>query len=178
MLDEDPERPSPVADVVLAHHLVAEERQHADQRVADDRAAHVADVQLLGHVRRRVVDEAPAAGRRRDTEPGISGRLGEHAAEQRGIDDQVDEARPGDLRDGDTVEVGGGDDVGSHVAGVATESLGEGQCPVGLRIGAVRWPHDGVDVLARDGRERRSKPLGEHCEEVGHRATIVACASP
>jgi hypothetical protein len=55
VLDEHPELRAPVSDVVLAHHLCAEEAQHADQRVTDERGAQMTDVHLLGDVRRRVV---------------------------------------------------------------------------------------------------------------------------
>ena len=57
VLDEHAERTAPVADVVLADDVVAEESEHADQRIADDGGAEVADVHLLGHIRRRVVDD-------------------------------------------------------------------------------------------------------------------------
>ena len=115
MLDEDPERPSPVADVVLAHHLVSEERQHAHQRVTDDRAAHVADVQLLGGVRRRVVDKVAPSRLGGDTQSGIPGDSRQHRGEQGVLDRQVDEAGTGDLGDGDTGEIGRGDDVTGDV---------------------------------------------------------------
>ena len=57
VLDEHAERRAPVADVVLAPHVVAEEPEHAGQGVPDEGAAEVADVHLLGHVGRRVVDD-------------------------------------------------------------------------------------------------------------------------
>ena len=66
VLDEHAERRAPVTDVVLAPHVVTEERQHAGQGVPDERAAEVADVHLLGHVGRRVVDDH----RSRDGRPG------------------------------------------------------------------------------------------------------------
>ena len=51
VLDEHAEGRAPVADVVLAQHGVAEEAEDAGQRIADQGAAQVADVHLLGHVR-------------------------------------------------------------------------------------------------------------------------------
>ena len=57
MLDQHAERTAPVADVVLADHVVAEELEHPHQRVADHGRAEVAGVHLLGDVRRRVVDD-------------------------------------------------------------------------------------------------------------------------
>ena len=75
VLDEHAERRAPVADVVLPDHVVPEVLQHARQRVADDRGAQVADVHLLGHVGRGVVDRdrpaAPGSARR--------ARVGGHA---------------------------------------------------------------------------------------------------
>ena len=56
VLDEHAEWCAPVADVVLTDDRVAEEFVGAGQGVADDGGAQVADVHLLGHVRRRVVD--------------------------------------------------------------------------------------------------------------------------
>ena len=69
VLDEHAERRAPVADVVLAPHVVAEEPEHAGQRVPDERAAQVADVHLLGHVGRRVVDDHGLGVRRRRRRP-------------------------------------------------------------------------------------------------------------
>src|SRR5699024_12867222 len=56
LYDEHAEGGAPVTDVVLADDRVAEEFVGAGQGVADDGGAQVADVHLLGHVRRRVVD--------------------------------------------------------------------------------------------------------------------------
>ena len=146
MLDEDPEGAAPVTDVVLAHDFVAEEREHAHQRVADDGGAQVADVQLLGEVRRRVVDQVAVARRGGDAEAVVAGDVAEDPAENDAIDRQVDEAGPGDLCRGHTVEVGGGDDVAGDIAGISAEPLGECQGAVGLGIGAVRRPDDRVDA--------------------------------
>ena len=41
---------APIADVIVAYHLVAQETQRAAQGVADDRRADVAHVHGLGHV--------------------------------------------------------------------------------------------------------------------------------
>jgi hypothetical protein len=79
VLDEHAEGRAPVADVVLADDGVADELQHAHQRVADDRGAQVADVHLLGHVRRRVVHHRDlGTGGRAHADPlGSNGRLDE-----------------------------------------------------------------------------------------------------
>ena len=57
MGDQHAELRAPVADVVLADDLVALELDHAAERVADDGAAQVSDVHLLGDVRARVVHD-------------------------------------------------------------------------------------------------------------------------
>ncbi len=59
VLDQHAEGRPPVPDVVLAPDLVTEKTEHAGQGVADQGAAQVADVHLLGHVRRRIVDHDP-----------------------------------------------------------------------------------------------------------------------
>ena len=75
VLDQHAERRPPVADVVLPPHVVAEEPEHAGQRVADERAAQVADVHLLGHVGRRVVDDDRlGVRRRRHAQPRVGGQ--------------------------------------------------------------------------------------------------------
>ena len=69
--------------------------EHARERVADDRAAQVPDVHLLGDVRRRVVDDDRLRrGGRRDAEA----RVGRGIARRRargsvGVEREVDEAR-------------------------------------------------------------------------------------
>jgi hypothetical protein len=51
VLDQHAELGAPVAEVVLADHVGAEEAQHADQAVTDDGRAQVTDVHLFGDVR-------------------------------------------------------------------------------------------------------------------------------
>ena len=63
-VEDHAELRAPVADVVVADDLVAEESQRAAKRVADHRRADVADVHRLGHVRGGKVDHVSArAGR-------------------------------------------------------------------------------------------------------------------
>jgi len=98
MFDEHAERSTPVADVVLADHFVTHELEHPHQGVADDRAAQVPDVHLLGHVRSRVVDDHLASARSRPHAETIAGRnVGDLVGEKRTIDDDVHETRTGDL---------------------------------------------------------------------------------
>ena len=48
--------------MVLTHDTIANEGKQPDDRIADDRAAQVTDVHLLGDVRCRVVDDVRARG--------------------------------------------------------------------------------------------------------------------
>ena len=74
MLDQHAERRAPVADVVLAHDLVPCEHQEPDDRVADHGRAQMPDLELLGDVRRGVVDDrALRRRRRRHAEPLVGG---------------------------------------------------------------------------------------------------------
>ena len=98
MLDQHPERRSPLADVVLARNCVAEPFEQADNGIAEDRRAQVADVHLLGGVRRRVVDDdrLGCCGAR-DAEALVGADLCQQSAECRLGQGQVDEAGAGDL---------------------------------------------------------------------------------
>jgi len=98
LLDQHAELASPVADVVLCDHLVAERAQHPVEAVTDDRRAQVADVHLLGHVGRRVVDDhALGISHRHDARPRIGELVGYGRSQYVGPDPEVDEARPGHL---------------------------------------------------------------------------------
>ena len=78
--------------------LVALELEHAHERVADHGRAQVADVHLLGHVGRGVVDgDDLRDGRRRHAEPLVLERLGRPARERLAGEREVDEPGPGDL---------------------------------------------------------------------------------
>ena len=77
MLDEHPERGTPVADVVLADDVVPDEREQAAQGVTDDGAAEMTDVHLLGHVGSRVVDHDPLGRGLGHPQSGIGGQEGD-----------------------------------------------------------------------------------------------------
>ena len=77
---------------------MTEKAEDPAERIADDRAAEVADVHLLGDVRRRVVDDDPASvSGLWDREPRIGRHLGERALEQRPVECEVEEPRTRDL---------------------------------------------------------------------------------
>ena len=117
-VEDHAELGAPVADVVVADNLVAEEPQHPAERVADHGRADVADVHRLGHVRGGKVDhERARLLDRGNVEPRIGDRRRESPEEPIVFDPQIDEARPGDFRR--VAEVGHvepADDFGGHVA--------------------------------------------------------------
>ena len=175
VLDEHAERAAPVADVVLADDVVADERQHAHERVADHRRAQVADVHLLGDVRRRVVDDDRALRRRLRHAEAVVGRdAAELAGEEVVVEREVHEARPGDLELLATPSSAAGvDDRLGDLARVARRSLGERERPVDLGVGAIRRPHDRIHTVppaisAKTGRAGRRR-----CQGVGHGAPIL-----
>ena len=153
-------------------------------RVADDGGAQVADVHLLGHVRRRVVDDEPvrlAGGG--DAEPLVGGDGGERGGEEAGVDGEVDEPGPGDLGGRHRLEVGGRDHVARDVPRVAAEPLGERQGAVRLGVGAIRRADDGVErrglvgtqpAGTTDRHEGRGEAVGQERQQVGHGCPIVA----
>ena len=170
MLDEHAEGRPPVADVVLPEHGVALEGQDAGQRVADGRGAQVADVHLLGHVGRGVVDEH-RLGRRSPRRPRGGGRPRPRPA---ATDDevvgqgQVDEPGAADLhRRADAVEVGRRHHLFGHLAWRPAQLLAQWQGAVGLEVGAVRGAQDRVGA-GRNRVERGLEPVGEHADGVGH----------
>ena len=81
---------------------MAREAVHAGQRVANNRGAQVTDVHLLGDVGRRVVDDHGARHRRgRDAEPLVGPQRRQLAAQERGVEREVEESRSGHLDRGD-----------------------------------------------------------------------------
>ena len=118
---------APVADVVLPDHRVAEELEDARDGVADDGRAQVADVHLLGQVRRGQVDHHAL---RRACLAHAETFVGEGAVEAGGEPDvileEVEEAGAGDLHLGQLL-VGGDclDQPGGQVARLHPGRLGQ-----------------------------------------------------
>ena len=73
LFDEDAERATPIADVVLADDVMTEEPEHANHGVTDHGAPQVTDVQLFGDVRGRIVDEVAPGWVGGDAEPVVAG---------------------------------------------------------------------------------------------------------
>src|SRR5690625_6129347 len=86
MLDEHAEGGAPVADVVLADHLVTELLQGACEGVTDDGGAQVTDVHLLGDVRCGVVEHHGARGLRGRSQALVGGELGRLPGDPVGAD--------------------------------------------------------------------------------------------
>ena len=82
-----PEAGAPVADVVLPQHGAAKGFQDARHRVADDGAAQVVDLHLLGQIGMRIVDHHALAQRLLQNRPGEG--FDQHVVGDR----QADEAR-------------------------------------------------------------------------------------
>ena len=170
VLDEHPERRTPVADVVLPDHVVAEVLQRAGERVADDGGAQVADVHLLGHVGRGVVDRD--VSRSWAGTPSRSSRRSTWSAIQASAKPDVDEPRPADLRrSGDAVEVEVLDDLLRDLPRRLADLLGQRQRRVDLEVGELGGPDHrvGVGVLGPERRpEGALEPLGQHVPRTGH----------
>jgi hypothetical protein len=102
VLDQHAERRAPVTDVVLAQDGVAAPFEHARERIADHRAAQVADVHLLRDVRVRVVDhDTLGCGGHLHAEAFAAVRDRGRRTQPLGAQPDVEEARIGDLDPGD-----------------------------------------------------------------------------
>ncbi len=173
LLDQHPERCAPVTDVVLADHPVADELEQAHQAVADDRAAQVADVHLLGHVRRRIVDYCRLGDLGGAyAEVAVGGGLDDLARQEGFGEGEVDEARPGHLdRTAHPYQRTGGHDLFGQFTRVAANLLGQGERTVGLGVGPVAGPHhwiDGGRFQTGDTGEGFAKRGSDGVQRIGH----------
>ncbi len=158
----------------MAHGL-----EHAGQRVAEDGAAQVADVHLLGDVGRGVVDRDRLGLRHRgDAEARVGGHLADGAGEEAGVERQVDEAGPGDLHGrGDAREVEALHDLGGDVAGRAAELLAQAERDVGLVVGAIGAAQRRVRarvIRPERGSDRRLERRRQRVERVSHARSVPA----
>ena len=144
---------APVAEVVVGDEVMAEESQQLRQRVADDRAAQMADVQRLGDVRRRVIDDEGLRRRGRDdAEPFVVGDRLQLLGQPFALEPQIDEAGPGDFGLFEHVaEIEPADDLGGDVARLLAEDLAERHRAVGLIVAElrIRGRLDELGVLGR-----------------------------
>ena len=171
MFGQHPKRGAPVTEVVLADHVVTEERQRAGQGVPDDCGPQVSDVHLLGHVGRRVVDHHGVGFGGGSHTAAVRCEIGEQSGEGVVAQRQVDEPWPGHL--GGEAQVGhveGGHEVLGHVAWRSTEAFGERQRPVDLGVGVLGGTHHRVvgGAVRVEGRHGRCGPLADERQRVSH----------
>jgi hypothetical protein len=167
MLDEHTERRAPIADVVLADDLVAQELEHSCERVADDRGTQVAHVHFLGDVRRGIVDnDAVFRGRKRHAEALVARDFFERALEESRLEREVDEPGAGDLDAvGNIREVSSSDDDFGNLPWRTLQCFREAHREIGLIVGALGPANHRVDahvLRAERGDDRALEPRGQH----------------
>ena len=92
-IEDHAELRAPVADVVIGYDVVPKEAGDAGEGIANDRAADVADVHLLGDVGRGEIDhDGLGRGGLRDAEMWIREKVGEPLREEFGFDLEIDES--------------------------------------------------------------------------------------
>jgi hypothetical protein len=85
---------------------------------------------------------------------GTAHHLGRRAAEERVVEGEVEEARPGDLGRGHTIEIDRVEHPLGQLSGVGAETLGQPHDAVGLKVG----PIGGTDHRVCSGRPRAPPP--------------------
>jgi hypothetical protein len=160
--DQFAELRAPVADVIVADDLGAAEREQPADGLADDHAADMADVELLGGIGRAEVHDVALTG----VEGGGAGFEvlggvvgGDPGEEGGGLELEIDETGSGDA-DLETLAQGGGEG-GEHGfgdgAGVQLAGLGVAEHAVGLKIAMARV---GRAHLRREGGRLEAGGLG------------------
>src|SRR4051812_17288752 len=97
MLDQHSKLGSPIADVVLANHLMSLKLQYPADRVADDRAAEMANVHFLGNIGPRVInDDALRLRYFRNAAARVLGPRLHLPGNPFGIEPDIDKPRPRD----------------------------------------------------------------------------------
>ena len=141
---------APVAYVVLANHLVAEEFQYTGHAIANDGGAQVAHMHLFGQVGRGHVDHGThGRGGLAYTDFLVSQGRVEARSQGLGVLEEIQEARAGDFGFADLL-IGGQcrDDFFSQITGFHTRRLGQhhgdvaGEVAVGFVTGVFhlnRW---------------------------------------
>ena len=148
--EQHPELRAPVADVVVAHDIVAGECGDASDGVAQDRRADVADVHWLRDVRRREIDDDLfRVSGRGDAEFFVAGEQGEMLREPRWLEPEIDEPRARDLqRLADFGDIETVDDLLRELARIRPLLFREHHRDVGLVVAKPRIGR------GRDGRIR------------------------
>ena len=131
--------------MVIADEISAAEFDETGDGLTDDDRAQVADMHLLGGVRRRIVDDDLAAAHqagRAGAPLGFVAILAEPGAEGGGRELEIDEARTGDFHLDDfvvepTLGADGFNQRGGERAWVGLGLLGGGKDAVGLEVGVA-----------------------------------------
>ena len=168
---------APVADVVVGGDFVAEESGDADEAVAENGAANVADMHWLGDIRGAEIDEDFFGLRGRgDAESRIGGEFGNGGGEKGVVEAEIQEAGAGDIgRGGEEGGVELGENLGGELARVGFFLLGEDHGGVGLVIAEARvgglgdFAARGVEVA---GGERGAEAGGEEFARGGHEGVL------
>ncbi len=154
-----------VVDVVLARHREAGDRQQIGERIAEHRAAAMADMHRPGRIGRDVFDVHRLA--RADAAPAVvragADRVGQRLAPHRRIERQVDEARPRDLGLGDLGKLCElGRDLLGKLARLQARVLGERHRRIGREIAVAR-------LARRLDHDARQIERGRHGAGLGQR---------
>ena len=173
MRDQTSKLRSPVADVVLADDRVAERFENTRHGIADDGAAQVVYLHLLGEIRVRIVDDHALTRRC------LNEGFGQCPAQQGVVDRQADETRARDCTGaGDAFEVRRLDQRRCKVARFAAQALGRRHRAVGLvvaELGARRGTYEGCRAVRPDFRQGGGQAFGQQPFEVHSGATSSAC---
>ena len=172
--DQQTHLEAPVAEMGVAPDGVAPEAEDALQALADDRAAQVADMHRLGHVRSGEVDHHLAGGvDHRGTGVGVvRGDFG-GAGRQGAVGQlQIDEAGARDLdRRQARIVRQPFSDTGRQFAWIGLQRLGSGQRPVGLevrQVGTVGGRDAGQRGVHAFGGEGGPDRFAQNSPEIGH----------
>ena len=179
--DQQPHLEAPIAEVGVAHGLVAPEAIEPLDGLADDRGPQVADVHFLGHVGPAVVHQhAPDRLREADADAIILGQGVGPVRQRRVAHFQIDEARSRDLHRGDPGRpLQGFSHRGRDLPGVALRRLGRRQGAVALEVGQVRpvrRRHPAQPGWQPKGGEGGAHRFAQARTQVAHGWVGVACA--
>ena len=139
---------SPIAQVIVTDHMMAQGGEDPGQAVADHGRADVPDVHGLGDVRRREVDHhrSRTVGSR-DPGEAAAEQIGQAAGDPGVVQPDVEETWPGDLGwAGQRLEIHGSGNLSCQNAGIELQRLAQGHAAVGLVVTEFRV------VRGADGR--------------------------
>ena len=151
---------APVAHVVLSEHLAAKRFEHPRHRIADDRAAQMMHLHLLGEIGVRIVDDHA----RRRVQRAQQRRGDDGLGKPRIVDDEADETRAGDLGARDAFELRRFDDALGQFPRLHPQAFGGRHGAVRLVVAEIRSrgrADDGRRANCPGGGEGGVKARGE-----------------